>query len=335
MKRTKVLGVGKAIPPRVVTNDELSKYMDTSDEWIVQRSGIKTRHWVAPEVSTSDLAFEAAQDALKKTGVKAEELDMIVLATLSPDHEFPGTAHYLQAKLGVSGMPAIDVRQQCTGFIFGLSIIDQFIRNGAVKKALLVGSETHSKGLDISTRGREVSVLFGDGAGALVLGATEVNSPADSQLFASVLHSDGSFADELSVQAPGHAYPKERLNAALLEANAHYPKMNGKLVFQHATRRMPEVTIEALTQSGFEIPDVDLFLFHQANLRINEFAAKQLGADSGKVFNTIERFGNTSAATIPIGMATALEEGRLKPGMIVATAGFGSGFSWGGAVLRW
>jgi 3-oxoacyl-[acyl-carrier-protein] synthase-3 len=260
---------------------------------------------------------------------------MIVLATLSPDHEFPGTAHYLQAKLGVSGMPAIDVRQQCTGFIFGLSIIDQFVRNGVVKKALLVGAETHSKGLDISTRGREVSVLFGDGAGAIVLGAADVTSSSDRQVYASVLHSDGSFADELSVQAPGHAFPKERLNAAHVESGAHFPKMNGKLVFQHATRRMPEVIGEALTQSGFTTSDVDLYLFHQANLRINEFAAKQLGADSAKVFNTIDRFGNTSAATIPIGMATAIEEGKLKPGMLVAMAGFGSGFSWGGAVLRW
>lgn len=335
MIRTQVLGVAKAIPPRCVTNEELSRYMDTSDDWIVQRSGIRTRYWVDPNVSTSDLAHQASQEALSRAGVKASDLDMIVLATLSPDHEFPGTAHYLQAKLGVSGMPAIDIRQQCTGFIFGLSIVDQFIRNGLVKKALLVGSETHSKGLDVSTRGRDVAVLFGDGAGALVLGAGEVSSSADRQVFASVLHSDGSFADELSVSAPGHAHPKERLTAALIESGAHYPKMNGKLVFQHATRRMPEVVNEALEKSGFSGADVDLYLFHQANLRINEFAAKQLNADASKVFNTIEKFGNTSAATIPIGMATAVEEGRLKPGMLIATAGFGSGFSWGGAVLRW
>ncbi len=336
MKYAKILGVGSFVPPRVWKNDDLRAFMDTSDDWVQQRTGIKQRHWVEGKTTTSDLALEAAKGALEMAGVRKEELDMIIFATLSGDHEFPGTACFLQAKLGVPGIAALDIRQQCTGFIYGLSIADQFIRTGAAKKVLLVGAEVHSKGLDKTTRGRDVAVLFGDGAGAVVLGAAEgIPSKSDSQVISTHLHADGSFAKELWVEAPGLAMDGERINVQMLEAGAHFPKMNGKTVFVHAVKRMPEAVLESLNANGLRVSDVDLFLFHQANLRINEMVAKQLGIPEEKVFNTIDRFGNTTAATIPLGMHVAVKEGKLKRGMLVASAAFGSGFTWGSALFRW
>ena len=338
MKRkfSKILGVGSYVPPKVWTNDDLSKLMDTSDEWIHQRTGIRERHWAEADVTTSDLALEAAKKALEASDVKKEELEMIILATLCPDHEFPGTACFLQAKLDTPGIPALDVRQQCTGFIYAMSIADQFIRNGVYKKILVVGAELHSKGLDKTTRGRDVAVLFGDGAGAVVLGAVEAEeNDKTSRIFSTHLHADGRFAKELWIQAPGLAYPGERMNTQMVEAGEHYPKMNGKAVFVHAVKRMPEAIQEALEANSLKISDIDLFVFHQANLRINEMVAKQLGISSEKVFNTIHKFGNTTAATIPIGLDEAVKEGVLKPGMLVASAAFGSGFTWGSAIFRW
>jgi 3-oxoacyl-[acyl-carrier-protein] synthase-3 len=338
MKYSKILGVGSYVPPQVWTNDDLQKFMETSDEWIQQRTGIKQRYWVDQKSNTcsSDLAVHASEKALQAAGVKKEEIDMVILATLSPDHEFPGTACFLQAKLGIPGIPALDVRQQCTGFIYGMSIADQFIRTGMYKKILLVGAEVHSKGLDKTTRGRDVAVLFGDGAGAVVIGVGE--GPIDSkssQIFSTHLHADGRFAKELWTEEPSMAHPGDRLSADRLSDMGHYPKMNGKTVFMHAVKRMPEVLIEGLQANGLQIQDVDLFVFHQANLRINEMVAKQLEIPEEKVFNTIDRFGNTTAATIPIGLDEAVKAGKLKPGMLVASAAFGSGFTWASAVFRW
>ncbi|MCM2278009.1 MAG: ketoacyl-ACP synthase III [Oligoflexia bacterium] len=338
MRYSRILGTGMHVPPQVVTNQDLTALMDTSDEWIQQRSGIKERRWVDldSETTTSDLALEASRRALESAGVKKEEIEMIVLCTLSADHEFPGTACFLQAKLGVPGIPALDVRQQCTGFIYGLSIADQFIRNGVYRKVLLVGAEIHSKAMDLTTRGREVAVLFGDGAGAVVLGA--IDGTPDGKfphILSSHLHADGSFAKELWIKAPGLAHKRTRITAELLEAGDHFPKMNGKTVFIHASRRMPEAVLEALAANGLALGDVDLFVFHQANLRINEMVAKQLGIPPEKVFNTIECYGNTTAATIPIGLDEAVRAGRLRPGMLVATAAFGSGFTWASSLIRW
>lgn len=333
--RARILGVGSFVPPRVWKNDDLRALMDTSDEWIYQRTGIRQRHWVEGSTTTSDLALEAAKVALDRAGVKKEELDLIVLATLSPDAQFPGTACFLQAKLGIPGIPTIDVRQQCSGFLYGLSIADQFIRTGMYKKVLLVGAEVHSKGLDRTTQGRDVAVLFGDGAGALVLSAEPAtDDPRAPGVLSTHLHSDGSFAKELWVEAPGMAFnwtvtPEE------IAAVALYPKMNGKAVFVNAVKRMPEVLGEALESNGLKLSDVDLFVFHQANLRINEMVAKQLGIPEEKVFNTIDRFANTTAATIPIGLDEAVKAGKLKPGMLVASAAFGSGFTWASALYRW
>jgi 3-oxoacyl-[acyl-carrier-protein] synthase-3 len=331
--RSKILGVGSYVPPRVWKNDDLQKLMDTSDEWIHQRTGIRQRHWVEGTTSTSDLALEAAKKAMAAAGVVKEEIDMILFATLSPDHDFPGSACFLQAKLGISGCPAIDIRQQCSGFVYGLSIADQFIRGGMAKKVLLVGAEIHSKGLDKTTRGRDVAVLFGDGAGAVVIGATsDLSGP---HILSTHLHADGAFAKELWIEAPTQANDGPRLSAEILAEGGHYPKMNGKTVFMHAVRRMPEAIHEALNKNSLKIEDIDLFLFHQANLRINEMVAKQLEIPEEKVFNTIERFGNTTAATLPIGMDEAIRAGKLKPGMTVAMAAFGSGFTWASAIFKW
>lgn len=336
----KILGVGSFVPPRIWKNDDLREFMDTSDEWIQQRTGIKQRHWVEGTITTSDLALEASKRALEKAGVKKEELDMILLATLSPDHDFPGTACFLQAKLGVPGIPAIDVRQQCSGFLYGMSIAEQFINSGKSKKILLVGAEVHSKGLDRTTRGRDVAVLFGDGAGAIVLGAEETSPDSDvflkgPRLFSTHLHADGSFAKELYVRSPSMAYEGSRVHFDEQGQLDFYPQMNGKTVFVNAVKRMPEVLMEALKHNDFKIEDVDLFIFHQANLRIIEMITKQLAIPEEKVFNTIDRFANTTAATIPIGMDEAVKAGKLKPGMLVASAAFGSGFTWASAIYRW
>ncbi len=336
MRSSKILGVGSFVPPKVFKNDDLAQMMDTSDEWISQRTGIKQRHWVEGETTTSDLAYEASIRALEASKTKKEELDMIILATLSPDHEFPGTACFLQAKLGVPGIAALDVRQQCTGFVYGISIADQFIRTGMYKKILVVGSEVHSKGLDRTPQGREVSVLFGDGAGAVVVGACDSVAKANEpHILSTHLHADGSFAKELWIQAPSLAYDGPRLSNEILARGDHFPRMNGKTVFMHAVKRMPEVLVEALKSNNLQIGDVDLFLFHQANLRINEMVGKQLGISEDKIFNTIQKFGNTTAATIPLGMDEAVKAGRLKPGMLVASAAFGSGFTWASFIFRY
>ncbi len=340
MKYSKILGVGSYVPPRVWTNDDMATLMETSDEWIQQRTGIKQRHWVELDSDTcsSDLAVFAADRALAAAQVKKEEIQMIIMATLSPDHDFPGTACFFQAKFGIPGVPALDIRQQCTGFIYGLSIADQFIKTGMYKKILVIGAEVHSRGLDKSTRGRDVAVLFGDGAGAAVLGVGE--GPAtgkSSRMISTHLHADGKFAKELWIQEPSNAHPGDRLTVDRINNDQmnQYPKMNGKTVFVHAVKRMPEVLMEALAHNELKIEDIDLFVFHQANLRINEMVATQLHIPSEKVFNTIERFGNTTAATIPIGLDEAVKAGKLKPGMLVATAAFGSGFTWASAVFRW
>jgi len=338
MKRSRILGVGSYVPPKVWKNDDLASLMDTSDEWIRQRTGIEQRHWVDQSEATgsSDLAVEAVKNALQNAKTDKSEIDMIIFGTLSPDHDFPGTACFLQAKLDMPGIPALDIRQQCTGFIYGLSIADQFIKTGMYKKILVVGSEVHSKGLDKSTRGRDVAVLFGDGAGAVVVGvadsdAIEKKGPC---ILSTHLHADGKFAKELWIPLPGMAHPGDRLTADLLNGD-EYPQMNGKAVFIHATKRMPEAINEALSANNLKIGDIDLFLFHQANLRINEMVAKQLGIPEEKVFNTIQKYGNTTAATIPLGMDDAVRAGKLKPGMLVASAAFGSGFTWASAVFRW
>jgi 3-oxoacyl-[acyl-carrier-protein] synthase-3 len=333
--QTKILSTGMYVPPKVVTNFDLEKMMDTSDEWIQKRTGIVERHWVDAGSSTSDLAEKAALKAIEKAGINKDNIDMIIFATLSPDHDFPGSGCFLQAKLGLGNIPCFDIRQQCSGFLYGMSLADSFIRNGQYKTILLVGAEVHSKGLDKTSKGRDVSVLFGDGAGAAILTRTEAKSKNESQIFSTHLFADGSHAKELWVAAPGSGFNNEaRFSQSMFDEGLHFPFMNGKNVFQHAVKRMAECLILGLKQNNYSIEDVDLFLFHQANLRINQFLAQELKIPEEKIFNTIQKYGNTTAATIPIGMDDAQAAGKLKPGMLVASAAFGSGFTWASAVYR-
>jgi 3-oxoacyl-[acyl-carrier-protein] synthase-3 len=333
MAFSRVVGVGRYLPPGVVTNDDLAGMMDTSDEWIVQRTGIRERRWVEPGVTTSDLALEASRAALEDAGITPADLDVIFVATLSPDHFFPGTACFLQAKLDVpAGVPAIDVRQQCSGFVYASAIADRFIRSGGVRHALVVGSEVHSVALDKTTAGRDVTVIFGDGAGAIVLEATD--DPDGPRILDTRLHADGRGAEQLWLPAPGMAMPGF-ISHELLDQGAQYPKMNGRHTYVHAVQRMPEVLLEGIEGTGHTLDDVDVFFFHQANLRINEAVAKQLGIPEAKMFNTIEWTGNTSAATIPICMAEARDAGVLRPGMLAAVSVFGSGMTWASMLVRW
>jgi 3-oxoacyl-[acyl-carrier-protein] synthase III len=336
MLKSKITGVGSYIPNRQVKNQDLEKIMDTSNEWIVQRTGIESRYWVDENTATSDLALEASKEAIKNAGLNVSDIDMVIFATLSPDHDFPGSGCFLQAKLGLpAGVPALDIRQQCSGFLYGMSIADKFIQSGSHKNILMIGAEVHSKGLDKTPRGRDVSVLFGDGAGACVISATNVQDPKkDAHIIHTALHADGSFAKELWLEAPGSAVGGERISSAMIDNCAHFPSMNGKVVFVHAVKRMCETIGETLNHSKYKPEDVDLYLFHQANLRINSKVAETLQIPESKVFNTIQRFGNTTAATIPLGMHEAIKAGVLKPGMLVASAVFGSGFTWASALWR-
>ncbi len=335
MLRSRILSTGMHVPEGLVTNHDLARIMDTSDEWIRQRTGIEQRYWVKGNEATSDLALRASEIAIERAGLQKHQIEMIILATLSPDHEFPGTACFLQKKLGIPGIPALDVRQQCTGFLYSLSIADQFIRNGVYRNILVVGAEVHSKGLEKNDRGRDVTVLFGDGAGAVVLGAVDIRDPkSEPHILSTHLHADGAFAEELWTPAPGTGNSSERVGASELENGLHWPKMNGKTVFMHAVKRMPEALIEGLKANGLTPSDIDLFVFHQANLRINDMIAKQFEIPEEKVFNTIQKFANTTAATIPIGLDEAVRTGKLKKGMLVASAAFGSGFTWASAIYR-
>lgn len=330
--RSAILGVGHYVPTKVVTNDDLAKLMPTSDEWIQQRTGIKQRRYVEPGVEGgSDLAVPASKMAVERAGLKLEDIDMIIFATLSPDCFFPGSGCFLADKLGLPGIPALDVRNQCSGFLYALSVADAWIRVGAYRHILVVGAEVHSTGLDFSEKGRDVTVLFGDGAGAVVVG----RSPSEDRGIMSVhLHADGSGAKELWTVAPSSAQA-QRMSTEQLDRGEQWPKMNGKQVFRWATEKMPEVSREALTSAGIEISAVDLFVPHQANMRINQYVADKLGLSPDKVVHNIERYGNTTAATIPIGLSESWAEGRIKEGTTVLMAAFGSGFTWGAAVLRW
>lgn len=329
--RTRILGTGHYVPERVVTNKDLEKLMDTTDEWIQQRTGIKERRWIDTNTGASDLGKIAAERALDMAGLKAKDLDAIIFASLSPDYCFPGSGCLLQALLDVPGIPALDVRNQCSGFIYGTQIADAWIRSGVYRKVLFVGGEVHSTGLDLTTTGRDVSVIFGDGAGAVVFGATEEEGRG-------VLHThagaDGRFAKELWVELPA-SRNIPRLTNEMLDEGRHYPKMNGREVFKHAVRKLPETVLGSLAACGLSIKDVDLFIPHQANLRISEAVQKALELPDSKVYNNIDRYGNTTAASIPIALDECVRSGRLKEGQLLAVGAFGAGFTWGSAIVRY
>ncbi len=333
MYSSEIIGCGMYVPENVVTNNDLSKMMDTTHDWIVQRSGIEERRRVTPEVSTTDLALKACEEAIKNAGIDKKEIDCILFATLSPDFFFPGAACILQPKLGLTEIPAIDVRQQCSGFLYGMSMADAFIKSGQYKTILLVGAEIHSKGMNKTTAGRDVAVLFGDGAGAVVIRRTDSNN--SSKIMSTHLFAEGVHAKELWTEAPGLGIGPEMITHADIEAGRHFPQMNGKKVFANAVRRMCECLMLALETNKVKLDDIELFLFHQANLRINQMMAQELKIPEHKVFNTIMKYGNTTAATIPIGMSEAVKAGKLKKGTLVASAAFGSGFTWASSVYRW
>jgi 3-oxoacyl-[acyl-carrier-protein] synthase-3 len=328
---TAIVGTGFYVPERVVTNAELMRYMDTSDEWIVERSGIRERRWVDEGMSGAEMARRASLAALDEAGLEPSAVDAIVLATLSPDHFFPGTGVFLQKELGLEGIPAIDVRTQCTGFVYGLSVADAWIRSGQYRTILLVGVEIQSTGIDVSTRGRDIAVLFGDGAGAVVLTATE---EAGRGILSTHLHADGRYADVLWAEfASSKHHP--RITPELLAEGRHYPTMQGKEVFKHAVSRMPEAVEEALTANGLTVADLDLLIPHQANLRITQMVQRRLRLTDDQVVSNIDRYGNTTAATIPIALAESVRAGRLERGDLLCVVAFGSGFTWGSALMRW
>jgi 3-oxoacyl-[acyl-carrier-protein] synthase-3 len=334
LTRTTILGAGKALPRRVVTNDALAQSMSTTHAWIEQRTGITERRFVDFDhepMGTAELGAKAATQALAAAQVAAADIDCIIFATLSPDRQFPGDGVSVQALLGVpAGVPALDIRNQCSGFLYGLSVADAFIRAGNYRRILLIGAEVHSTGLDFSDRGRDVAVLFGDGAGAVVLGPTD--DPAQG-LFGIDIHSDGRYVEALKCAYPSSGH-MPRISTEAIEQGLHYPTMQGREVFKHAIVRMPEVLLATLGRVGLTPEHLDLLIVHQANLRIAEAVAQRLGVPQDKMFNNIMRYGNTTAASIPIALAEAIEAGRLKNGGLLGLAAFGAGFTWGAAVLR-
>ena len=325
--RSAIVGTGYRVPDRVVTNDELTRYMETSDAWIQERTGIRERRWVEPGTTGAAMAADASRMALDEAGLEPREVDAI----LSPDHCFPGTGVFLQRELGLGTIPALDLRAQCSGFLYGLSVADAWIRAGQYRTILLVGVEIQSTGLDLSTRGRDMAVLFGDGAGAAVLQATE---DPDRGILSTHLHAQGDHAEILWCDASA-SVRHPRITAEDLEAGRHYPRMEGREVFKHAVQRMPEVVEEALSAHGLTSEAIDLLIPHQANLRISQMVQRRLGLEDHQVFNNIQRYGNTTAATIPIALAEAVREGRLHRGDLLCFCAFGSGLTWGSALVRW
>ena len=335
MNASIIKGIGYYLPENIVTNKDLEKIMDTSDEWIQERTGIKERRWVAEDSdeSTSSMGTEAAKRAISDAGISANDIDFIIFATLSPDYFFPGSGVLLQKNLGIKEIGALDIRNQCSGFIYALSVADQYIKSGMYKNILIVGSEMHSGALEKNTRGRGVSVIFGDGAGAVILQASENTNKG---ILSTHLHSEGKHAEELVVISPA---TKKWINELVEDPNedgsSYAPYMNGNFVFKNAVIRFMEVINEALVANKLTKEDISLLIPHQANLRISQFVQKQLALPDHKVYNNIMHYGNTTAASIPIALAEAIEKGKVNEGDILCLAAFGSGFTWASALIRW
>ena len=331
MPRTRFLGTGFAVPDRVVTNDDLSGLMDTSDEWIRTRTGIQERRWAREGETSSGLAHTATVRALEAAGLEAGALDAIIFATSTPDHFAPGNGVFLQRLLGLGTIPSFDLRNQCSGFVYALAMADAFIRCGQFRCVLVVGAEIQSTAMDVSTRGRNTAVIFADGAGAAVLGPTD--DPGRG-ILAFDLHGEGAHAEKLWVDAPGSMY-HPRVSPEQIEQGRHFLVMDGKEVFRHAVVRMPESIRAALAAAGHTTADMKLLVAHQANLRIAEMMQRTLELRDDQVYNNIMRYGNTTAATIPIALDECVSAGRIVPGDLIALTAFGSGFLWGSAVVRW
>lgn len=327
--------MGHYVPENVVTNDDLSKMMDTNDAWITERTGIKERRWIDPKTddSTATMGVKAARMAIKNAGLEPKDIDFIIFATLSPDYYFPGPGVQVQKALEIPEIGALDIRNQCSGFIYAISVADKFIKTGTYKNILVIGSENHSGGLDKTTRGRGVTVIFGDGAGAAVLTATD---DKDKGILTTHLHSEGQHAKELALLGPSTSHWVD----AIIQENdpediSYYPHMNGNFVFKHAVTRFMEVIHEALHATKLSVSDIDLLIPHQANLRISQFIQQKMELSDDQVFNNIMKYGNTTAASIPIALSEAVQQGKLKDGDLLCLAAFGSGFTWGSALIRW
>ena len=333
MPHSQITGAGHYLPETVVTNHDLEKLMDTSDAWIRERTGIRERRYFTPGIDTvANMAARAARMALANAGLQPADVDFIVFATITPDYYFPGCGVLLQRELGIAGTGALDIRNQCSGFIYALSVADQFIRSGMYKTVLVVGSEIQSTFVDMTTEGRNVAVIFGDGAGAVVLQATD---DAGHRILSTHLHADGTHAEELAVKDPGSSRPGHWITHEMIDNGGTTVVMNGQNVFKHAVVRFPEVIQEALDANGCTTADIDLLIPHQANLRITNHVGGKMGLPPEKVMSNIEHYGNTTAASIPIALSEALAQGRIKSGDLVCLAAFGSGFTWASALIRW
>jgi len=332
MTKARVTGIGHHVPERVVTNFDLEKVMDTSDAWIKERTGISERRFFDPEKDTvANMAAKASRAAIAQAGIEVQDIDFIVFATITPDYFFPGSGVLLQRELGLDGIGALDIRNACTGFIYALSIAEQYIKTNTYRNVLVVGAEIQSSALEMNDRGRSVSVIFADGAGAVVVQARD--DSGKEGVLSTHLHADGRFAEELFVKDPGSSRI-ERLTKDMVDDVGIRAQMNGNLVFKHAVLRFQEVIQEALEANNLEVSDIDLLIPHQANLRISQMVQKQLGLSDSQVFNNIMRYGNTTAASIPIAMSEAWSEGKLKPGDLLCVAAFGSGFTWASALIK-
>jgi len=336
MYHSKIAGLGYYVPENIVTNDDLSKIIDTNDEWIQERTGIQERRHIVKGDgnTTTSMGVKAAEIAIERSGVAKEDIDFVVFATLSPDYYFPGPGVLVQRDLGLKTVGALDVRNQCSGFVYALSIADQYIKTGMYKNILIIGSEVHSNGLDMTTRGRGVSVIFGDGAGAAVLSREE---DLTKGILSTHLHSEGQHAEELIVKAPGMG---GRWVTDILADNdpndeSYLPYMNGQFVFKNAVVRFSEVIMEGLKASNLEVSDIDMLIPHQANLRISQFIQQKFKLTDDQVYNNIQKYGNTTAASIPIALTEAWEQGKIKSGDTVVLAAFGSGFTWASAIIKW
>ena len=336
MYNSKIIGLGHYVPKNIVTNDDLSKIMDTTDEWIQERTGIKERRWAKPGdgQSTFTMGLEAAKKAISSAGIEKEEIDLIVFATLSPDYYFPGPGVQIQEALEIDTVAALDIRAQCSGFVYSISVADQFIKTGMYKNILVIGSELQSHGIDKSTRGRSISVIFGDGAGAAILTREE---DLTKGILSTHIHSEGKHALELATEAPGMG---TRWVTDIIKDNdpedfSYRPYMNGQFVFKHAIKRFSEVINEGLQKNNLEVSDIDMLIPHQANLRISQFIQKRFGLSDDQVYNNIQKYGNTTAASIPIALSEAHEQGKVKEGDTVVLAAFGSGFTWGSVIIKW
>ncbi|MEW6455551.1 MAG: beta-ketoacyl-ACP synthase III [Acidobacteriota bacterium] len=331
MNKAIIQGTGHYVPKNVITNFDLEKLMDTSDEWIRERSGIVERRFVDPGESTSDLAYKASLIAIEDADISKEEIDFIIFATLSPDHLFPGAGVFLQEKLGLTGIGVLDVRNQCTGFIYALSVADQYVKTGMYKKILVIGAEVQSVHLNMSTEGRDMAVLFGDGAGAVIVSKNERDD--GKGIIATHLHADGRFADILWMEKP-RITDKPYFSLELIQDKRRFPTMQGKMVFKLASEKMPECMKEILEENNLSVNDLDFLIPHQANYRITEMVGKILGISPEKVVSNIHKYGNTTAASIPIAFDEIKKEGKIKDGSLIGLTAFGSGLTWGSALIR-